>query len=84
MSTNDIDHQQVRNAVANPQTPDNAQTLYRALRDGWDLPEVPIGDGRSGIPITRFARKLYESHEANADDPDSETLAERFNELKSE
>jgi len=73
-----IDFQELRNAALKPRNGDNADILYRAVRDGWDLPEVPIGDGMSGIPISRFARKLYESHEENADDPNNDTLAERL------
>jgi len=80
MSTreHDISFKEVRNAVAKPRNGNNDDILYRALRDGWDLPEVPIGDGASGVPVSRFARKLYESHQAHADDPESETLAERL------
>jgi len=78
MSTNEDTFQRTQNALRKPKNRENAQHLYETMRDGWDLPEVPIGDGQSGVPISRFAQKLYESHEDHADDPNSDTLAERL------
>ena len=56
----------------------NARKAYAAMQAGWDLPETIIGDGRVGIPVTEFAQALYESHQQHADDPETDTLAERL------
>jgi len=58
-------------------TDSNAQTIYDTLLRAFGLPEVPIERGRVGIPISHLQDKLLESHERHADDPDTETRAER-------
>ena len=78
-NTPDDPHRAFNNVVlGGARSPDNARQAYEAMRDGWDLPETVIGDGRSGIPVTRFAQALYESHQQYAGDPEQETLAEQL------
>ena len=82
MSTNSIPddpHRTFTNAVlSGAPSSANARKAYAAMQEGWDLPETIIGDGRVGIPVTQFAEALYESHQQYADDPETDTLAERL------
>jgi len=82
MSTNptpDDPHRTFTNAVlSGAPSSANARKAYAAMQAGWDLPETIIGDGRVGIPVTQFAQALYESHQQHADDPETDTLAERL------
>jgi len=82
MSTNSIPddpHRTFTNAVlSGAPSSANARKAYAAMQEGWDLPETIIGDGRVGIPVTQFAQALYESHQQHADDPETDTLAERL------
>lgn len=59
---------------AGNKTNDKARTVYDTLLRGWGLPETYIDDGARGIPVTRFARRLWKSHD-NADF-DEKTQAE--------
>jgi len=74
----DDPHRTFNSVLTGAKSSDNARQAYQAMRDGWDLPETVIGDGRMGIPVTRFADALYESHQKHADDPEQDTLAERL------
>ncbi|WP_435175640.1 hypothetical protein [Halorussus sp. AFM4] len=62
--------------LASP-TDDNARTVYDTLLRAWGLPEVPIEQGRTGVPISHIQDKLLASHKRAEDDPDAETRAEQ-------
>jgi hypothetical protein len=71
-------HQAIENALfGGTRTTQKAQTAYEGITQGWDLPETYIGDGQSGVPVSRFKDSLHESHKENAHTGE-ETLAERL------
>lgn len=57
-------------------TDDNAQAIYDTLLRGYGLPEVPIEQGRTGIPLSNVQDKLLASHERAEGDPEASTRAE--------
>jgi len=60
---------EVTNAIAGSNTNNKARAVYDTLLRGWGLPETFVDDGARGIPVTRFARRLWKSHEqAEVDD----------------
>lgn len=70
-------HQAIDNALfGGAKTTQKAQTAYDGIVKAWGLPETYIGDGQMGVPVSRYKRNLYDSHEENAFE-DEPTLAER-------
>jgi len=67
---------EVTNAIAGSKTTDKARTVYDQLLRAWGIPETYVDDGARGVPVTRFARKLWQSHEEAgfADETRAETL----------
>ncbi|WP_435065882.1 hypothetical protein [Halobaculum sp. EA56] len=61
--------------LASP-TQSNAQTIYDTLLRAFGMPEVPIEQGRVGIPISHIKEQLWKSHQRAEDDPEATTRAE--------
>jgi len=57
-------------------TDDNARAVYDTLLRAFGLPEVPIEQGRVGVPVSHLQDKLLQSEREHGDDPNTETRAE--------